>query len=85
MQKKLENIYCRFLVNRILIGSLFFLYRNTRSDFWQMVWQEETRVIVMTTKETERDRPKCKTPNSIKIIYKSFLQGNLQIIFTAVS
>merc|ERR1740123_3000638 len=33
--------------------------QNTRSDFWQMVWQEETRVIVMTTKETERDRPKC--------------------------
>ena len=24
-----------------------------------MVWQEETRVIVMTTKETERDKPKC--------------------------
>ena len=23
----------------------------TRADFWQMVWQENTRVIVMTTKE----------------------------------
>ena len=41
-----------------------------------MVWQEETRVIVMTTKETERDRPKCKTPN--------FIKNNLQINSTAV-
>ncbi len=24
-----------------------------------MVWQEETRVIVMTTKEVERMKPKC--------------------------
>ena len=23
----------------------------TRADFWQMVWQENTRVVVMTTKE----------------------------------
>lgn len=32
---------------------------NTRADFWQMVWQEKTRVIVMTTKEVERGKPKC--------------------------
>ena len=25
----------------------------TRADFWQMVWQENTRVIVMTTKEVK--------------------------------
>ncbi len=24
---------------------------NTKNDFWQMVWQENSRVIVMTTKE----------------------------------
>lgn len=24
---------------------------STRTDFWQMTWQENTRVIVMTTKE----------------------------------
>jgi tyrosine-protein phosphatase non-receptor type 11 len=26
------------------------------SDFWDMVWQENTRVIVMTTKEIERGK-----------------------------
>jgi protein tyrosine phosphatase len=32
---------------------------NTRADFWQMVWQEKTRFIVMTTKEVEKRKPKC--------------------------
>ncbi|TRY80125.1 hypothetical protein TCAL_09892 [Tigriopus californicus] len=32
---------------------------STRADFWQMTWQENTRVIVMTTKELERMKPKC--------------------------
>ena len=31
----------------------------TRADFWLMVWQEKTRVIVMTTKEVERGKVKC--------------------------
>ncbi|MCL4127450.1 UNVERIFIED_CONTAM: hypothetical protein GTU68_054742, partial [Idotea baltica] len=32
---------------------------QTTGDFWWMVWQEETRVIVMTTKEVERGKNKC--------------------------
>ncbi|XP_040565040.1 tyrosine-protein phosphatase non-receptor type 11 [Lepeophtheirus salmonis] len=32
---------------------------STRSDFWHMTWQENTRVIVMTTKEFERGKVKC--------------------------
>ncbi|GBM95823.1 Tyrosine-protein phosphatase non-receptor type 11 [Araneus ventricosus] len=32
---------------------------NTVADFWWMVWQENTRVIVMTTKEIERGKNKC--------------------------
>ncbi|CAL4066178.1 unnamed protein product, partial [Meganyctiphanes norvegica] len=31
----------------------------TCNDFWWMVWQENTRVIVMTTKEMERGKTKC--------------------------
>ncbi|XP_017773846.1 PREDICTED: tyrosine-protein phosphatase corkscrew isoform X2 [Nicrophorus vespilloides] len=32
---------------------------STIPDFWEMVWQENCRVIVMTTKETERGKNKC--------------------------
>lgn len=32
---------------------------NTITDFWNMIWQENTRVIVMTTKELERGKIKC--------------------------
>lgn len=32
---------------------------NTIQDFWNMIWQENTRVIVMTTKEYERAKNKC--------------------------
>jgi len=33
---------------------------NTIVDFWNMIWQENTRVIVMTTKEVERTKKKCE-------------------------
>ncbi|XP_039961602.1 tyrosine-protein phosphatase corkscrew isoform X1 [Bactrocera tryoni] len=33
--------------------------QTTIVDFWNMIWQENTRVIVMTTKEIERNRSKC--------------------------
>lgn len=33
---------------------------NTIQDFWNMIWQEDTRVIVMTTKEIERGKKKCE-------------------------
>lgn len=32
---------------------------TTVNDFWQMVWQEKTHVIVMTTREVEKGRNKC--------------------------
>uniref|UniRef100_A0A672TAL8 protein-tyrosine-phosphatase n=1 Tax=Sinocyclocheilus grahami TaxID=75366 RepID=A0A672TAL8_SINGR len=33
--------------------------QSTISDFWRMVFQENSRVIVMTTKEVERGKSKC--------------------------
>ncbi|XP_038677679.1 tyrosine-protein phosphatase non-receptor type 11b isoform X4 [Scyliorhinus canicula] len=33
--------------------------QNTINDFWKMIYQENTHVIVMTTKEVERGRNKC--------------------------
>ena len=32
---------------------------NTVVDFWRMVWQEDTRVIIMTTRVVERGKHKC--------------------------
>ncbi|KAH8306834.1 hypothetical protein KR018_004281 [Drosophila ironensis] len=40
-------------------GCLLTQQVNTVTDFWNMIWQENTRVIVMTTKEYERGKEKC--------------------------
>ncbi|KAJ8021478.1 Tyrosine-protein phosphatase non-receptor type 11 [Holothuria leucospilota] len=32
---------------------------DTIGDFWRMVWQENSRVIVMATQEVEGEKPKC--------------------------
>lgn len=32
---------------------------KTFEDFWSMVWQEESRLLVMTTRTVERGRSKC--------------------------
>ncbi len=40
--------------------------QNTVLDFWKMVYQENTHVIVMTTKEMERGRVRSSTGYKIK-------------------
>lgn len=32
---------------------------TTIEDFWQMVWQENSRIIIMATSEVERGRVRC--------------------------
>ncbi len=51
----------------------------TRADFWQMVWQEGTRIVVMTTKEVERGKPKCARywPDQVKAAPEAF--GKFQL------
>lgn len=56
---------------------------KTASDFWQMVWDQHSLVIVMTTKTMERGRVKCfqywhSTPD------ESCVYGNFQARTTAV-
>ncbi|CAG4984322.1 unnamed protein product [Parnassius apollo] len=33
---------------------------NTVDDFWQMIWQEDVRVVAMITNETEGGKKKCE-------------------------
>ncbi|XP_071029442.1 tyrosine-protein phosphatase non-receptor type 6-like isoform X1 [Oncorhynchus clarkii lewisi] len=54
---------------------------TTVNDFWQMVWQERTRVIVMTTREVEKGRNKC-------VPYWPEMQGSKEVgpyVVTCVS
>jgi len=42
---------------------------TTVNDFWQMVWQEKTRVIVMTTREVEKGRVSGNNKTALVLIY----------------
>uniref|UniRef100_H2Y7M8 protein-tyrosine-phosphatase n=1 Tax=Ciona savignyi TaxID=51511 RepID=H2Y7M8_CIOSA len=55
---KVEIKPITFLVKKTYISTQGCL-SNTITDFWKMVYQENSRIIVMTTKEVERGRNKC--------------------------
>lgn len=43
---------------------------NTVEDFWRMVWQERSRVIVMNTKEIERGKVCFACPPSPSLLLR---------------
>ena len=43
---------------------------GTIMDFWRMIWQENARIIVMTTKEVERGKVGVNLVNFCKIFKK---------------
>ncbi|XP_072941625.1 tyrosine-protein phosphatase non-receptor type 11-like [Epargyreus clarus] len=49
-----ENVY-----NKIYIATQGCL-STTIYQFWSMIWQEDVRIIIMTTKEIERGKVKCE-------------------------
>lgn len=54
--------------------------QNTISDFWRMVFQENSRVIVMTTKEVERGKVRCRQTGLVRSI-SQFSMANKSWLF----
>lgn len=66
---------------------------NTCGDFWSMIWQEESQIILMITHEEEKGREKCykywpiatkeeepKNENNFSIIHKNLKITLLKLI-----
>ena len=56
---------------------------NTVEDFWQMIWQEETLVIVMTTNLYDGDKEKCypywKANEGETVVFGNFEIATLKV------
>nr|XP_009290704.1 tyrosine-protein phosphatase non-receptor type 6 isoform X2 [Danio rerio]CBX19677.1 TPA: protein tyrosine phosphatase, non-receptor type 6 [Danio rerio] len=61
-----DYINANYVINKLMVTNPQKTYiacqgclATTVDDFWQMMWQEDSRVIVMTTREVEKGRNKC--------------------------
>ncbi|XP_050299901.1 tyrosine-protein phosphatase non-receptor type 9 isoform X2 [Anthonomus grandis grandis] len=56
---------------------------KTTPEFWRMIWEQHTLVIVMTTRVMERGRPKChqywESEKGAEVTYGHFLVKTLDI------
>ncbi|XP_017777960.1 PREDICTED: tyrosine-protein phosphatase non-receptor type 9 [Nicrophorus vespilloides] len=54
---------------------------KTAAEFWRMIWEQQTLVIVMTTRAMERSRPKChqywEADLNGKVVYGDFTISTL--------
>ncbi|KAJ1818080.1 hypothetical protein LPJ60_004508 [Coemansia sp. RSA 2675] len=55
---------------------------ETMGDFWHMVWEQKSRVVIMLTKDTEHGRAKCHQywPSHLD---KSLTYGEIEVLFEA--
>ncbi|XP_013186983.2 tyrosine-protein phosphatase non-receptor type 11 [Amyelois transitella] len=56
---KVESLVAENVYNKTYIATQGCL-STTIYQFWSMIWQEDVRIIIMTTKEIERGKVKCE-------------------------
>ncbi|XP_053600514.1 tyrosine-protein phosphatase corkscrew [Plodia interpunctella] len=56
---KVESLVAENVYNKTYIATQGCL-STTIHQFWSMIWQEDVRIIIMTTKEIERGKVKCE-------------------------
>ncbi|CAG9781996.1 unnamed protein product [Diatraea saccharalis] len=59
MDKINGNLVSDLVKDKIYIAAQGCL-SNTKDDFWRMIWQEDVRIIVMITNESEKGKKKCE-------------------------
>lgn len=72
---EVENGDAEHVYNKVYIATQGCL-STTIYQFWSMIWQEDVRIIIMTTKEIERGKVKCERywpdVNKTEVIQKKY-------------